>query len=53
MNKLYRIEELVTSGWELTSEEDVKLTKEQAQERLNYYLREGHNPETLRVSLDV
>lgn len=54
MDKLYRIEEFVTSGWELVSEQDVRLTKEQAQERLNHYLRiDGHNPETLRVSLDV
>jgi hypothetical protein len=53
MNKLYRIEELCTSGWELTSEDDVQLSKEQVQERLNFYIREGSNPETLRVSLDV
>lgn len=49
---LYRIEEFCTTGWELIGQYDVKLTKEQCQERLNYYIAEGHNPKHLRASVD-
>lgn len=53
MEKLYRIEELCTTGWELTSVQDVQLTKEEAQRRISAYLSEGYNPNSLRVSLDA
>lgn len=53
MEKLYRIEEYCTTGWELTSEQDVQLTKEEAQRRIRGYLSEGHNPNSIRVSLDA
>ena len=49
---LYRIEEFCTTGWELIGQYDVKLTKEQCQERLNYYIAEGRNPKHLRASVD-
>jgi hypothetical protein len=52
MEKLYRIEELCTSGWELASEQDVKLTKEQAKLKLEFYLAEGKNPQLLRAVPD-
>ncbi len=53
MEKLYRIEELMTSGWALLDEKSVKLTKEQAKARLNSALAEGLNPNRLRAIPDV
>ena len=53
MEKLYRIEELTTTGWLLTENTDVKLTKDQARERINYYLSQGYNPERLRATPDI
>ena len=47
--KLYRIEELATSGWELVEPSSTNLTKEQATERLNAYIAEGYNPNRLRA----
>ena len=45
MENLYRIEELCTTGWELLSEDEVQLTKEMCNQRLQHYLNEGmsHN----------
>lgn len=52
MEKLYRIEELGTAGWELV--EDYKgLTREQAKEKLDILLADGYNPNRLRATLDV
>jgi len=53
MEKRYRIEEETTSGWHLTEQYDVNLTKEQATERLNELLAEGYNPNRLRAVLDT
>ena len=53
MTQLYRIEELYTNGWEVIDENAKKLTKERCDERLNYYLSAGYNPNYLRVVLDV
>jgi hypothetical protein len=53
MEKLYRIEELTTNGWHLVEMTDVKLTKQQATERLNGYLAEGYNPNRLRAVVDT
>ena len=53
MEKLYRIEELATSGWELIETTDVRLSKEQASERLNALIAEGYNPNRLRVVVDT
>jgi hypothetical protein len=52
MEKLYRIEEFCTTGWELVTEQDVGLTKEQTKEKLEFYLAEGKNPKSLRAVLD-
>jgi hypothetical protein len=52
MERLYRIEEESTSGWHLTELTDVKLTREQAKQRLEQLLREGYNPERLRAIPD-
>ena len=52
MEKLYRIEEFCTTGWELVTENDVKLTKEQAKKKLEFYLSEGKNPNSLRAVPD-
>tara|TARA_B100001113_G_scaffold211157_1_gene173231 strand:+ start:222 stop:383 length:162 start_codon:yes stop_codon:yes gene_type:complete len=52
MTKLYRIEELATSGWTLYDERSLKLTKEQASVRLKQIINEGHNPNELRVRRD-
>ena len=53
MEKLYRIEELGTTGWLLIESGDVKLTKDQAKERINFYLSRGYNPNCLRATPDV
>ena len=50
---LYRIEELTTSGWNVVEVWDVKLTKEQAKQRLNDLIAEGYNPNRLRATADV
>ena len=43
MENLYRIEENETTGWNLIDpQNDVKLTKEQATERLTYYMDQGY-----------
>ena len=53
MEKLYRVEELTTSGWHVVEITDVKLTKEQATDRLNALLAEGYNPNRLRAVIDT
>jgi hypothetical protein len=53
MDKLYRIEELTTAGWELVEVTDVKLTREEASKRLEAYIAEGYNPNRLRATLDI
>lgn len=52
MEKLYRIEELTTAGWQLVDTTDVKLTREQAKEKLDVYIADGYNPNRLRATLD-
>ncbi len=52
MENLYRIEELYTAGWALIDESASKLTKEQCDERLQYYIGEGYNPNYLRAVPD-
>jgi len=52
--KLYRIEEFATTGWELVNEVDCnKLTKESCTKRLNQLLAEGYNPNKLRAVIDT
>jgi len=53
MEKLYRVEELATNGWHIIESTDVKLTKEQAKERLDSLIAEGYNPNRLRATLDI
>lgn len=53
MTQLYRIEELFTNGWELIDESASKLTKEQCDIKLKYYLGQGYNPNHLRAVLDL
>ena len=52
MTQLYRVEELTTSGWNVVEIWDVKLTKEQATQRLNDLIAEGYNPNRLRATAD-
>ena len=52
MTQLYRVEELTTSGWNVVEVWDVKLTKEQATQRLNDLIAEGYNPNRLRATSD-
>ncbi len=52
MTQLYRIEELFTSGWELIDETATKLTKEECNQKLNEYLKQGYNPNYLRAVPD-
>jgi len=52
MEKLYRIEELMTTGWALLDKKAVGLTKDQAKARLDLALAEGLNPNRLRAVPD-
>ena len=49
MEKLYRIEELATSGWTQVEANDHHLTREQAEARIEELIAEGYNPNRLRV----
>ena len=42
--KLYRVEQLSTVGWELVDEKAVKLTKDQAKIVLENVISDGVNP---------
>ena len=50
--KLWKILEEGTMGWELADPDAVKLTKEQAKARLEFYMNEGRNPNRLRAVHD-
>jgi hypothetical protein len=50
---LYRVEEYFTNGWDLIEESAQKLTKEQCDRLLHYYLQQGRNPSYLRAVIDV
>jgi len=52
MEKLYRIEEFTTMGWELAEEGAVKLTRSMAEQKLTRLMEMGHNPQRLRVVVD-
>lgn len=52
MERLYRIEELCTSGWQTQDDDTVKMTKDQATQKVNDLLAEGYNPNRLRVVVD-
>jgi hypothetical protein len=49
MEKLYRIEELCTTGWELVDEKYVNMTKEVTQQVLTQLIADGYNPNSLRA----
>tara|TARA_Y100001963_G_scaffold55887_1_gene78104 strand:- start:303 stop:470 length:168 start_codon:yes stop_codon:yes gene_type:complete len=48
-NKLYRIEEFATTGWEVIEASDCNLSKEVCDQKLNEYIAGGRNPNKLRV----
>ena len=50
--KLYRVEQLSTVGWELVDEKAVKLTKDQARIVLENVISDGVNPNDLRAIPD-
>jgi hypothetical protein len=50
--KLYRIEELSTTGWEVLDEEYTQLTREQAKNKLDQLIADGYNPNRLRATID-
>ena len=53
MANTYRIEEEVTTGWTLISDQTERLTKEKAKEIYqNLVDREGYNPNRLRIVVD-
>ena len=49
---LYRIEELVTSGWVVYDERSTKLSKEVAAKKFEEIVAEGINPNDLRIRRD-
>ena len=52
MEQLYKIVQLATNEWELIDSKATKLTKEQCDSLLNYYVSEGINPNHLRAIAD-
>ena len=52
MKQLYKILQMFTNEWELIDEKAVKLTKEECDHLLNYYVSEGVNPNHLRAVCD-
>ena len=53
MDVKYKVVELGTSGWCVNDpKQDVGLNKEQARERLNFYMNEGISPDRLRAQID-
>ncbi len=54
MEKLYKIQEFSTTGWEDVSEPNCsKLTREQCSIRIEELLSEGYNPNRLQAILDA
>jgi len=54
MEQLYRVEELSTNGWHMPSPDGYsRLTKEQAKVKIDEIVREGTNPERIRVIREV
>jgi|TARA_B100001250_G_scaffold125193_1_gene106447 hypothetical protein len=52
MDNLYKIVELGTNGWYVIDPKvDQRLTKEQADQRLQHYIGEGYSPQRLRAKL--
>ena len=53
MEKLYRVEEFVTTGWEVVPGKSTGLNKEQASALLEVLISEGTNPNRLRAIPDT
>ena len=51
-DKTYRIEELCTTGWEITDDKYQHLNKAEATKALNQLIEDGHNPNQLRAIPD-
>lgn len=49
MEKLYKIEEQTTMGWEVIDPNDPGMTQETTQEKWNTLVSLGHNPNGIRV----
>jgi len=45
----YRIEEFFTNGWDLIDNDSSKLTKEECDAKLQFYIEKGYNPQRLRA----
>jgi hypothetical protein len=52
MEKLYRVEELGTTGWELIEHDACKLTRDQTKQKLESFLAQGYSPDRIRAVLD-
>jgi hypothetical protein len=52
MEKLYKVMEFTTQGWEVPGDEFRKLTKEIATDRINYLLNEGISPDRIKAVPD-
>jgi len=50
---LYRVEEFVTTGWEVVPGNSTKLNKDQAKALLEELIGEGTNPNRLRAIPDT
>tara|TARA_Y100000004_G_scaffold52818_1_gene58666 strand:+ start:2687 stop:2851 length:165 start_codon:yes stop_codon:yes gene_type:complete len=52
MEKLYKVMEFTTTGWEVPGDEYKGLTKERAKELINYLLNEGVSPDKIKAVPD-
>tara|TARA_B100002019_G_scaffold31534_1_gene25532 strand:+ start:850 stop:1044 length:195 start_codon:yes stop_codon:yes gene_type:complete len=52
MPRLYRVEEMTTTGWELADVNYKGLTKEEAHKKLRGLLNDGISPQRLRAVID-
>lgn len=52
MEKLYKVLEFTTQGWEVPGDEFRKLTKEVATQRIQYLMNEGISPDRIKAVPD-
>ena len=52
MTQLYRIDEQTTTGWNILPEEYRHLTKQECTTKYNDFVRNGINPDDLRIVRD-
>ena len=49
MSRKYRVEQHFSNGWNVVSEQAIKLSKDEARKVLENLLKEGVNPDEIRA----